>query len=270
MAEKNLRAALRVAPKTSVDLAKLDPGDLLGWKKKAGELETAAEIERLTDLQDRLWAEAKHAVLIVLQGIDASGKDGSIKHVMSAFNPMGCSVASFKVPTAEEAAHDFLWRIHGRTPGKGEIAIFNRSQYEEVLIVRVHELVPKQVWQSRFRQIADWERMLTETGTTIVKIFLHIDKDEQRMRLQERYENPRKKWKFSLGDLEERKHWDDYMLAYADALSRTSTADAPWYIVPANRNWFRNLAVSKIVADTLADLKPEYPQVDLPPKLVVT
>ena len=171
---------------------------------------------------------------------------------MSAFNPMGCSVASFKVPTAEEAAHDFLWRIHERTPGKGEIAIFNRSHYEEVLIVRVHELVPKHVWQGRYRQINEFEQMLTESGTTIVKFFLHIDKDEQRMRLQERYENPRKKWKFSLGDLEERKRWDDYMLAYADALSRTSTADAPWYIVPANRNWFRNLAVfNKILADTL-------------------
>jgi PPK2 family polyphosphate:nucleotide phosphotransferase len=206
----------------------------------------------------------------VLQGIDASGKDGAIRHVMTAFNPQGCYVASFKVPTAEEAAHDFLWRVHKRVPGKGEIGIFNRSHYEEVLIVRVHELVPEQVWSGRYELIRDFEKALTETGTRIVKFFLHIDRDEQRERLQERLEDPRKRWKFSLGDLEERKYWDDYMAAYEDALSKTSTADAPWYVIPANRNWFRDLAISSILADTLGELKPAYPEpADLPKKLTI-
>lgn len=270
MAEKDLRAAFRVTPGAHVRLAQLDPSDFQGWKKPAAEKETPRQMERLEDLQDRFWAQAKRGVLVILQGIDASGKDGSIKHVMTAFNPQGSYVASFKVPSLEEASHDFLWRVHKRAPAKGEIGIFNRSHYEEVLVVRVHELVPKAVWQSRYRQIMDWERMLTETGTTIVKFFLHIDRDEQRKRLQERYENPRKRWKFSPGDIEERKMWDDYMGAYEDALSRTSTSDSPWYVIPANRNWFRNLAISTILADTLAELKPDYPDVELPRELTIT
>jgi PPK2 family polyphosphate:nucleotide phosphotransferase len=268
--DKNLTAVLRVKPDDRVDLSRLDPADLHGWKKPAAEDATREQISRLEDLHDRLWAEARNAVLVVLQGIDASGKDGAIRKVMTAFNPQGCYVASFKVPTAEEAAHDFLWRVHKRVPGKGEIAIFNRSHYEEVLIVRVHELVPRSVWSGRYETIRDFESMLTETGTRIVKFFLHIDRDEQRKRLQERFDNPRKRWKFSLGDLEERKSWDDYMRAYEDALSKTSTADAPWYVIPANRNWFRDLAISTILADTMAGLKPDYPAPpDLPEKITI-
>jgi len=228
-------------------------------------------VERLTDLQDRLWAESKHAVLVVLQGIDAAGKDGTIRKVMTAFNPQGCVVSSFKVPTPEELAHDYLWRVHRRVPGKGEIGIFNRSHYEDVLVVRVHELVPREVWSQRYRQIREFERLLTETGTTIVKLFLYIDREEQRQRFQERYDDPRKRWKFSLGDLEERKRWEDYVQAYQDALSETSSDEAPWYVIPANRNWFRNLAVAAVLAETIDELRPAYPPApDLPPDLLIT
>ena len=269
-AESNLREALHIKPGSEVRIERLDPADFHGWDKADAKEATGQQVERLSELQDKLWAEAKHPVLIVLQGIDASGKDGAIRRVMSAFNPQGCQVSSFKVPTAEEAAHDFLWRIHKRVPGKGEIGVFNRSHYEEVLVVRVHELVPRDVWKGRYELINDFERALTDTGTTIVKFFLNISRDEQRERLQERYDNPRKRWKFSLGDLEERKLWNDYMAAYEDVLSKTSTRDAPWYVIPSNRNWFRDLAISTIVADTLADLKPKYPEpADLPENLVV-
>ncbi len=189
---------------------------------------------------------------------------------MEAFNPQGCVVSSFKVPTSEELAHDFLWRIHKRVPGKGEVGIFNRSHYEDVLIVRVHQIVPKSVWSKRYEQINAFEQMLAESGTTIVKFFLSIDRDEQRSRFQDRYDDPTKRWKFSMADLEERSRWDDYQAAFADMLSKTSTEWAPWYVIPANRNWLRNLAVSTIVADTLAELKPAYPPApDLPPDLVI-
>lgn len=268
--ESDLRTVLRVKPKTRVDLAERDPADFRGWKRKDAEEATGENLARLEDLQDRLWAEGKHALLVVLQGIDASGKDGAIRNVMSAFNPQGCYVASFKVPTAEEAAHDFLWRVHKRVPAKGEIGVFNRSQYEEVLVVRVHELVPRAVWSGRYELIREFEQLLVETGTTIVKFFLHIDREEQRERLQERYDNPRKRWKFSMGDISERQLWDKYMDAYEDALSKTSTADSPWYVIPANRNWFRDLAISSILADTIDELKPSYPDPeDLPKGLVI-
>ena len=268
--ESDLRAALRVKPKKRVDLSDFDPGDVHDWDKDDAEATIKEQLERLGDLQDRLWAEAKHAVLVVLQGIDASGKDGAIRQVMTAFNPQGCYVASFKIPTAEEAAHDFLWRVHKRVPGKGEIGVFNRSHYEEVLVVRVHDLLPKAVWSGRYELIREFEELLTGTGTTIVKFFLHISKEEQRERLQERYDNPRKRWKFSLGDLEERKLWDRYTEAYEDALAKTSTADSPWYVIPANRNWFRDLAIASILADTIADLAPDYPApADMPKDLVV-
>jgi PPK2 family polyphosphate:nucleotide phosphotransferase len=265
-----LRDALRVTPGSRVVLGRIDPADSLGHQRDVAEAETARQLVRLADLQDRLWAEAKHPVLVVLQGIDAAGKDGTIGKVMEAFNPQGCVVASFKVPTAEELAHDFLWRVHRRVPGKGEIGIFNRSHYEDVLVVRVHSLVPEDVWSGRYDQIRDFERLLVETGTTIVKFFLYIDRDEQRERLQERYDDPRKRWKFSMGDLAERTRWDDYIAAYEDALSKTSTDAAPWYVIPANRKWFRNLAVASILADTIADLDPAYPPApDLPPDLVI-
>jgi PPK2 family polyphosphate:nucleotide phosphotransferase len=266
----DLRDALRVKPGSRVQLARLDPTATFGHDKASSVESTVQQMERLRDLQDRLWAQATRSVLVVLQGIDASGKDGTIGKVMEAFNPQGCPVTSFKVPTAEELSHDFLWRVHKRTPGKGEIGIFNRSQYEDVLVVRVHGLAPRRVWSKRYAQINDFERTLTEGGTTVVKFFLTIDRDEQRKRFQERYDNPKKRWKFKLSDLEERKHWDDYQAAFNDALTKTSTPWAPWYVIPANRNWFRNLAVATILADTIAGLKPAYPkEPDLPANLVI-
>ena len=269
--DKNLREQLRVKPDERVDLSKRDPEAEHGWTKEEGKARTAELIDELTALQDKVWAEGKHPVLVVLQGIDASGKDGAIRKVMTAFNPQGCTVSSFKVPTPEEAAHDFLWRIHKRVPGKGEIGIFNRSHYEEVLVVRVHEFIPADQIAGRYELIREFEELLVATGTTVVKFFLHISNDEQRERLQERYDNPAKNWKFSLGDLEERKLWDKYTAAYEDALSKTSTGDAPWYVIPANRNWFRDLSIATILAETLADLKPDYPPAGALPKgLVVT
>jgi PPK2 family polyphosphate:nucleotide phosphotransferase len=272
MAERiDLRAKLRVEPGTRVRLRERDQGETFGWDKASAEPAVARQLERLADLQDRLWAEARHAVLVVLQGIDAAGKDGTINKVMEAFNPQGCPVTSFKVPSAEELAHDYLWRVHRAVPRKGEIGIFNRSHYEDVLVVRVHDLVPKSVWSKRYDQINAFERHLAETGTTIVKFFLSIDREEQRERFQARYDDPTKRWKFSMGDLDERARWDDYQAAFDDALSKTSTADAPWYVIPANRKWFRNLAVASILADTIADLKPTYPPVadDVPEGLVI-
>ena len=255
----SLRDALRIAPGSKVRLESIDANATHGRTKArtAGQLQKG--LDRLTELQDRLWAEAKHPVLIVLQGIDAAGKDGTVRHVMTAFNPMGCLVTSWKAPTPIELAHDYLWRIHQRTPAKGEISIFNRSHYEDVLVVRVHELVPKDVWSKRYDQINEFERLLTTSGTTILKFFLWIDRDEQKARFQARLDDPDKRWKFRVRDLEERKLWDSYVAAFEDMLERCSTADAPWYLIPSNRKWFRNLAVADIVADVLDDLKPEYP-----------
>ncbi len=267
---RDLRAALLVKPGQRVRLSKLDPAASHGFEKEAAVPQLERQFARLTELQDRLWAESKRSVLVVLQGIDAAGKDGTIQRVMEAFNPQGCTVSAFKVPSTEELAHDYLWRIHKRTPGKGEIGIFNRSHYEDVLVVRVHDLVPAKVWKARYDQINAFERHLADNGTTIVKFFLTIDRDEQRARFQARYDDPTRHWKFSMGDLEERKRWDDYQAAFDEALTRTSTAAAPWYVIPANRKWFRNLAVASIVADTLADLRPRYPvSEELPPNLVI-
>jgi PPK2 family polyphosphate:nucleotide phosphotransferase len=254
-----LRDVLRVKPGSSFRLADVDPSASHGRTKDAASDELQADLARLTDLQDRLWAEQRHPVLIVLQGIDAAGKDGSVKHVMSAFNPMGCTVTSFKVPTPIELAHDYLWRVHQRAPGKGEIAIFNRSHYEDVLIVRVHDLVPKAVWSRRFDQINAFEELLASSGTTILKFFLWIDRDEQKERFQARLDDPAKRWKFRLGDLEERKLWDAYEAAFEEAIRRCSTDAAPWYVIPSNRKWFRNLAIANILADTLDELNPQYP-----------
>jgi len=267
----SLRDQLRVEPGSRLRLSERDPAAAFGLDKATAEPLTDAQLDRLSDLQDRLWAEAKHAVLVVLQGIDTAGKDGTIRKVMGAFNPQGCPVSSFKVPTPQELAHDYLWRIHRRVPAKGEIGIFNRSHYEDVLVVRVHELVPREEWSARYEQIRQFEQLLTASGTRIVKFFLHIDREEQRQRLQERYDDERKHWKFSLRDVEERAHWDDYVAAYEDALSETSTADAPWYVIPSNRKWARNLAVATILADTISDLKPAYPVgEDLPANLVIS
>jgi len=256
----NLRAELRVHPGRRVKLAGIDPSATYGYSKDEAADELARGLDRLRSLQERIWAEHRHKVLVILQGIDAAGKGGTIEHVMGAMNPAGCPVTSFKVPTALELDHDYLWRIHARTPGTGEIAVFDRSHYEDVLVVRVHELVPKSTWSRRYDQINAFESLLTEEGTTIVKFFLYIDRDEQRERFQARLDEPDKRWKFRLGDLDERKRWDDYMAAFEDALSRCATEAAPWYVVPANRKWFRNLAVANILADTLDDLDPRYPE----------
>ncbi len=255
-----LRKLLAVKPGSKVDLVHYDCGATYGRDKADAEKIIDANLARLTDLQERVYAEAKHAILIVLQGIDAAGKDGTIRVIAGAFNPQGTPVTSFKEPTPEELAHDFLWRVHAAVPGKGEIGIFNRSHYEQVLIVRVHDLEPERVWRRHYGEIRDWEKMLTDSGVKILKFFLAIDKDEQRQRFQDRVDDPTKRWKFSMGDLAERKLWDKYRDAFEEMLTETSTDYAPWYLVPANRNWLRNLAVSEIVADAIEELRPEYPE----------
>lgn len=265
-----LAERLVVKPGSKVHLRDADANDTHGYTKDGAAKPTLDDLARLTSLQERLFAEQKHPILVVLQGIDTSGKDGTIRHVMSALNPQGCRIAGFGVPTAVESAHDYLWRVHAQTPATGEIVVFNRSHYESVLVVRVHQLVSETLWRPRFDQINAWEQLLAAEGTTIVKFFLHIDQDEQRQRLQARYDDPTKHWKFKMGDLEERKLWDQYMAAYEDVLSRCSTEAAPWYVVPANRKWFRNLAIGEILADRIDALKPAYPVIDLPANLVIS
>jgi PPK2 family polyphosphate:nucleotide phosphotransferase len=256
----DFRQRYRVPPEGGLSLANLDPSDTAGVAKEEAGHQLDDALARLTDLQDRFWAEAKRALLVVLQGIDTAGKDGTIRRVVGAFNPQGVSVSTFKVPTPFELAHDYLWRVHQRTPGKGEIGVFNRSHYEDVLVVRVHRLAPESVWSRRYDHINAWERMLTDEGTTVVKFLLIIDRDEQRRRLQARLDDPTKRWKFSLGDLDERARWDDYTAAFDACLARTSTEWAPWYLIPANHKWFRDLAVAEILSDVLEELHPHYPQ----------
>ncbi|HXR26451.1 MAG TPA: polyphosphate kinase 2 family protein [Candidatus Baltobacteraceae bacterium] len=254
-----LRDRLRVAPGDRVRLARHRPDETFGHVKADAGPVIQAGLDRLTTLQERIWAEGRHAVLIVLQGIDTAGKDGAIGHVMSAFNPQGCAVTGFKAPTPDELAHDYLWRVHRVVPARGTIGIFNRSHYEDVLVVRVHDLVPRAVWRQRYNEINAFEQLLADGGTTIIKFFLHISPDEQRRRLQARLDDPTKRWKFQRADLAERKLWPAYQAAYEDALSRCSTRAAPWYVIPADHKWFRDLAVAEIVGQTLADLKPRYP-----------
>jgi PPK2 family polyphosphate:nucleotide phosphotransferase len=247
-----------------VRVADWDPGSTPGYSDRAeGEVRLAANLARIDELQFRLYAESKQSLLIVLQGMDTSGKDGVIRKVMSAFNPSGCDVWPFKVPTAEEASHDFLWRIHRAAPGAGEVAIFNRSHYEDVLVVRVHELVPKAVWSERYDVINAFEDLLLQRGTRVIKFFLHISPEEQRTRLLARLAEPQKHWKFQDSDLDERKHWDDYHKAYDVLLRRCSTPRAPWFVVPADHKWYRDVAISEVVADTLEDMNPRVPEVAL-------
>ena len=227
--------------------------------KSAAADELLKLVDRLDHLQQVLYAEHRRSVLIVLQGMDAAGKDGTIQHVMSGVNPQGCNVTSFKQPNSHELDHDFLWRIHQATPVKGMMAIFNRSQYEDVLVVRVHNLVGKDVWQSRYEQINQFEKILAENGTTILKFFLHISKDEQKKRFDSRHDDPEKNWKSSPSDEAERHYWDDYQAAYQDALSKCSQPDAPWFVIPSNRKWFRNLAISQIIVDALERMDLKYP-----------
>jgi len=256
----------KVKPGSTVNLAEYDANDnqLFPDGKKASKKALEKFNNKLESLQELLYAEHKHKVLIVLQGMDTSGKDGVIRHVFDGVNPQGVKVASFKVPTPRELDHDYLWRIHQHTPGNGEIVIFNRSQYEDVLVVRVHNLVPPEVWEKRYDQINEFERTLAEEGTTILKFYLHIDKDEQKERLQARLDDPTKQWKFSVGDLKERKLWNEYTAAYEDVLSKTSTKYAPWYIIPSNRKWYRNLMIGEIMVDTLKKLDMQYPEPEEP------
>jgi PPK2 family polyphosphate:nucleotide phosphotransferase len=248
----------RVAPGKRVNLAKWDPADDGGLKKgKEADKLLARDVERLFGLQERLYAEGRRALLVVLQAMDTGGKDGTIKHVFSGVNPTGCRVTAFKAPSEEELAHDFLWRIQKAVPRYGEIGIFNRSHYEDVLVVRVRELVPKAVWQARYERINHFERDLIASGVHIVKFFLHISKDEQKERLEARLEDPAKRWKFDEGDLAERKRWDAYQAAYADALGKCSTEEAPWTVVPANRKWFRNLVVARTIVEKLEEMNPK-------------
>jgi len=238
-----------------------NPGDISGFdgKKEDALKESEKLIKKLEELQEILYAEHKHKVLIVLQAMDTGGKDGTIRRVFEGVNPQGVRVARFGIPSPEELDHDFLWRVHTQVPGKGEIVIFNRSHYEGVLVVRVHKLVPDKVWKSRYQEINDFERSLSEEGTTILKFFLHIDKDEQKKRLQDRLDDPTKRWKFSIHDLPEREFWSEYMKAYEDALEKTSTKWAPWYVVPANHDWFRDVIISTVIVRTLEELNMRYP-----------
>jgi PPK2 family polyphosphate:nucleotide phosphotransferase len=262
---------LQVKPGDKVDLRKFDPDDtnLAPGDKEVTTAKSGKLCVKLADLQELLFAEHKHKLLIVLQGMDTSGKDGTVRHVMQGVSPQSVRAVSYKKPTQPELEHDFLWRIHAQVPAIGEIVIFNRSHYEDVLVVRVHELVPEKIWRKRYGQINDFEKMLAETGTTILKFFLHISKDEQRERLQARIDDPTKRWKFQHGDIDERKLWDDYQKAYADALEKTSTDWAPWTIVPADKKWYRNYVVAKTVVDTLESFKMEYPQPKLGVKKIV-
>jgi len=250
-----------VPPASKVDLADWDPDDSFGFKKgHKVEHETARKIARLDDLQNLLWASKERALLVVLQSPDAGGKDGTIRHVMSGMSPQGCRVTAFRPPTPQELAHDFLWRVHAAVPAKGEVSIFNRSHYEDVLVVRVRGLAPRSVWSKRYDEINNFERLLSENNVTILKFFLHISKDEQKQRFAERINDRTKQWKLAESDLEDREHWADYVKAYEEALSRCSTPAAPWFIIPANKKWFRNLAVSSIMVETLEDMKLKFPK----------
>jgi PPK2 family polyphosphate:nucleotide phosphotransferase len=263
---------VRVAPGSKVVLERdHDPGFRVRWLKKtdgAEYLELGKQL--LADYQDRLAAQQTYGLLVVLQGIDASGKDGTIKHVMSGVNPQGVTVTSFKAPSGEELEHDYLWRQVRRLPGRGEIGIFNRSHYEEVLVVRVHpELLERErlppgndIWRRRYREINDWERYLVDNGFRIVKLFLNISREEQRKRFLKRIDRPDKNWKFSAGDVAERQRWDDYQLAFSEMLSHTSTEWAPWYVIPANRKWFGRILSAAVIVRALAQIDPQYPAVD--------
>lgn len=260
------RKQFLVSPKEKLSLARIDPaqsGEHLS--NEAAQPEITKYVTRLAELQALLYANADQSLLVVLQALDAAGKDGVVRHVFSGMNPQGTSVFAFKQPSAIEAAHDFLWRAHQRTPGKGEVVVFNRSYYEDVLVVRVHELVPKAVWSKRFELINDFEKLLSQNGTRILKFFLHISPEEQLERFKQRLDDPARTWKISESDYSEREFWPQYTDAYEDALEKTSTPHAPWYVIPANRKWFRNLAVSQIIAETMEDMKLKLPptRVDL-------
>ena len=254
----------RVEPGRVLRLADVDPGDTRAapGSKAATRSATTVLAERLAHLQEMLWAGAEHRVLLVLQGIDTAGKGGAVEHVLGAVNPAGLRVISFKAPSQSELAHDYLWRVHANVPETGAIGVFDRSHYEDVLVVRVEQLVPKARWKKRFAHINAFERLLVDEGTTVVKVFLHISKEEQRRRLQARIDDPEKRWKFKAGDLETRARWDDYQAAFEDAISRTSTARAPWHVVPADKKWYRDWAVAAILVGALEGLDLHWPEAE--------
>jgi PPK2 family polyphosphate:nucleotide phosphotransferase len=254
---------LRAKPGGQFKLGNFATDDTHGVSKAKAEKGLATHTEKLAALHDLLYAEHKRALLIVLQGMDAAGKDGTIKHVMSGVNPQGCFVTSFKQPSVAELDHDFLWRVHAAVPGKGTIGIFNRSHYEDVLITRVHNLVPREVWKKRYDAINDFERILTESGVHVIKFFLHMSSGEQEKRFMARLTDPNKNWKSSAADFSERKYWNDYQAAYQEAVAKCTTRDAPWYVIPSDHKWFRNFAVGEIVIETLGSLKMKYPSVDI-------
>jgi PPK2 family polyphosphate:nucleotide phosphotransferase len=255
-----------VKPGSKVDISTIDPGDTSALKggREAADAALDDDQAALAEWQTRLYAEGKRSLLLVLQGTDASGKDGTVAHVFTGVNPQGTRVTSFKAPTAEELAHDFLWRVHRAVPRAGEIGIFNRSHYEDVLVARVRKLVPKQIWQQRYGDITAFESVLAEGGTRMVKCCLLISKDEQRKRFEERLKQPQKRWKFQRGDLEDRALWKEYQTAFSEAIERTSTKIAPWYIIPSDHKWYRNWVVSRLLIETLAEMDPKYPK---PPDL---
>jgi PPK2 family polyphosphate:nucleotide phosphotransferase len=260
MTGKRFVRNFRIAPGEHIRLHNFKSSYKGDYEKRAG-LEKIEKLrEKMGDLQQRLFAERKRSLLIILQALDAGGKDGVIKHVIGSMNPDGCHVANFKEPTQQERAHDFLWRIESQTPARGEIAIFNRSQYEDVLIVRVHDLVPKSVWSLRYDQINDFERRLVANGTHILKFFLHISKEEQLERFEQRLDDSAKRWKISEADYSEREYWDDYLRAYEDALARCNTDAAPWFVIPANHKWFRDLAISEIIVSSMESMNFQVPQ----------
>ena len=251
----------RVEPGKKINLKDFNPDDNSQFSggKKDGISKLAELTKKLDGLQELLYAEHQNKILVVLQARDAGGKDGTIRSVFSGVNPQGVRVTSFKIPTEQERDHDFLWRIHQQTPGNGELVVFNRSHYEDVLVVRVHKLITKDTWNRRYTQINEFEKLLADEGTTILKFYLHISKEEQKNRLQERIDDPAKNWKFNPGDLKERALWDEYTNAYEDALNETSTSWAPWYVIPANHNWYRNLCVASVLVKALENLKMSYP-----------
>ncbi len=251
----------RVIPGETVDLTDWPTSEKGPYKdKKASYADRDHHRARIIALQERLWAEHHQSLLIVLQATDTGGKDGTIRHVFDGVNPQGCSVVSFKQPSPEELDHDFLWRIHAQTPGKGVITVFNRSHYEDVLVVRVHETVSEKIWKARFGQINAFEELLVANHTRVLKFFLHISRDEQKERLQSRLDDPEKRWKFNTSDLEDRKRWEDFQIAFADAIEKCSTKDAPWHIIPSDHKWFRNVTIAKTVADTLEAMNPKFPE----------
>ena len=257
----HLLDTLRVDAGSAPRLDRRDPTARIGAETKDAGLARLQElVERLRVLHNRLVAEADRSLLLVLQGMDTSGKDGTIRNVLTGVNPQGCQVVSFREPTTTELDHDYLWRVHAVCPADGELAIFNRSHYEDVVAVRVRGIVPEPVWRRRYAHIRAFEQLLVDEGTTVVKVFLHLSRDEQRKRLQERLDNPEKRWKFKAGDLDDRRLWDDFAEAYEDAIHETSTAYAPWYVVPADHNWVRNLCVGEILVDALERLDPQLPE----------